>query len=102
MRLVGSRKTPEGGGNRTFPLPPVLLEPTSKILSLSPLSTPLEVGWLLEAKTNPTSVFSEPPLLKTGVNHHLAIRGTDVFLCQQLRSWGCRPAQADPPGYLIT
>ena len=25
-----------------------------------------------------------------------------VLLCQQLRSWGCRPAQADPPGCLIT
>ena len=27
---------------------------------------------------------------------------TDKIVCQQLRSWGCRPAQADPPGYLIT
>ena len=41
-------------------------------------------------------------LLKTGVNQHLAIRGTDGPLCPQLRSWGCRPAQADLPGYLIT
>ena len=39
-------------------------------------------------------------LLKTGVNLHLAICGTDVLLCQQLWSWECRPRASG--WYLIT
>ena len=40
------------------------------------------------AARNPGGLMNAP--LKTGVNLHVAICGTDVLLCQQLWSWGCR------------
>ena len=43
--------------------------------------------------------------LKTGVNLNLAICVTDVLLCPQLRSWGCRPRASGSsglPDHLIT
>ena len=39
--------------------------------------------------------------LKTGVNLNLAICGTDVLLCPQLRSWGCRPRAIGSSGATV-
>ena len=63
---------------------------------------PRASGWFRATCPPDHLIYCLNAQLKTGVNLHLAICGTDVLLCQQRKLGVPAPRKRMVPGYLIT